>query len=342
MAMAFCWVVWPALVAAAQASTPAIDAGVVLAGSRAELDARTQPLVVKLSLQAKNRLAVDVDEVEVGVLYAETQEDLSRIDPSSLYRTNGDANGRVGVAKKRVAVSLASQGQTTLLVLLPLGPKEAVPGAFALHVLGYRLAEISAKVLVGLLHTGAAADEVAAMATLAMSGALSDRLAIRARWSGRAEVIEELAAKVLAPVAPSPEQAEINERVYAIRAIGILGGARAKDTLTSLAGRADLKNLDNGVQNLAVAQVVGSRLLTPVAFAVPADATTAAAVVDAALADLNSPAPALAIAARGTAGVGATAAPAIGQRRVGGAGWWVGMAGVAAGVWLVWRVARRR
>lgn len=263
-------------------------ARVTLEGQRGALDlSGARPRLV-FSVLAHSTLAVPVAAVEVGVLFAATEQALQRADASALYNA-GVGSTTVGVLRQRVAVALPPGGRAAVEVGVELRPGQPDPLAFRTHVLGYRLAQVTAAVLLELLGTRAGADEVAAVETLAVTGTAAEKRAVRERWGADRELVATLAATVREPLPAQPNVDAVLRLVYVVRALGVLGGDTAGATLRALLADPSLAGLDEALLMLLTARVVGSPLETPIAFAVPPTARHFSEVVATALADVTEP-----------------------------------------------------
>lgn len=269
-------------------SAAAEDAKVTLHGHRGALDASLAEPRFSFEVTVRNGLAVPVSAVEIGVLFAQAPEALEAVrDPGRSYR---DATARpkdVGVVRQRVPVSLPAGGEVAARFSTPLEQDAPEPQVFLTHVLGYTLADATPALLFDLLRTEAAADEVAAVGFLAVAGEPADKREVRRRLAEDRVWTEALVSRVTAPIPARPSQEQAMARLYAVRALGVLGGSAARRALEALQGDATLGAFDEPLQVLRVARVVGSRLETPLAFAVPATARQMRDVVAAALEDLG-------------------------------------------------------
>jgi hypothetical protein len=274
---------------AAAAPEPLVDAEplVVLSEPVADIDPTASPPRLRVRVRARSSLDVPVDGVQVGLLFAETPEALQGMDPSRLYR-QGAPSPEVGVVRHAAPIELPPRGVVTAAfdVAVPVGAPR--PAIFVSHVLGYGLADVDAATLFALLGTRAAADEVAAVGAFGLTGDAAARAAARRRWAHKAALRADLAASLLAPIPPRPSQGEAFRRVFAVRALGVLGGPAAVDTLQELQRRPGLEAFDEPLQVLRIARVSGSTLETPLAFAVPETCRRMRDVVDAALADTGA------------------------------------------------------
>jgi hypothetical protein len=263
-------------------------ARVTLEGQRGALDMSGERPKLVFSVLAHNGLSIPVDAVEIGVLFAASEEALVAVDPSALYRT-GIGSARVGVVRQRVAVLLAPVGRAAIEVAVEPQPGQPDPQVFRTHVLGYHLGQVTAAVVLDLLGTQAGADEVAAVETLAIAGAAAEKSAVRARWGGDAALVAGFVSTVNEPLPAKPALVDVLRRVYAVRALGVLGGDAAGRTLKELMRAPALASLDEPLLVLLTARLVGSRLETPTAFAVPPTARRMTDVVTAALDDVAGP-----------------------------------------------------
>lgn len=337
---------------------PGPPAGAVaLALQRGVLDTGGATPTLRVTARAQSTLTVAVQAVKVGVLYASDASTLATADPAALYRAGTGGEGRVGVVVQVVRVELPPRGDARLEVTAPVRPSGPQPFVFQTHVLGFELGDASAGLLFGLLATQAPSDEVAAVSALALGGDAATRLAARRRWAPQAStLVAGLAQELERKIPARPSEAETFRRVFAARALGVLGGDEATKALRKRAGDPDLSRFDETLQVLRIARVIGSPLETPLAFAVPPQAQRMADVLAVALEDCAGLEAAGAAAAGDTgdarAGPAASpaapaAAPAVAPPRPAGPPLWAVVAGTAAAtalaLWLgVIIVGRRR
>ena len=295
-------------------------ARVTLEGQRGELDMAGERPRLRFHVLAHNLNRVAVDAVEVGVLFAAREEALTGVDPGTLYR-NGAGNAEIGVVRQRVDVTVGASGRAALEVVVEPRSGQPDPQVFRTHVLAYHLADVTAPALLALLGTPAGADELAAVETLGLIGTAEEKSAVRARWGGVPGLAAGLATAAREALPPKPGFADALKRVYALRALGVLGGDIAKRTLTELSKSPELAPLDEALLVLLSARLSGSTLEAPVAFAVPVAARRMSDVVVAALADLDNPKDELTAAAISEAPgaeVVAASPPAAGSFALGG------------------------
>ena len=304
-------------------------ARVTLEGQRGELDMAGERPRLRFHVLAHNLNRVAVDAVEVGVLFAAREEALTGVDPGTLYR-NGAGNAEIprpelvqpaGTFVQESLQQLRRSGRAALEVVVEPRSGQPDPQVFRTHVLAYHLADVTAPALLALLGTPAGADELAAVETLGLIGTAEEKSAVRARWGGVPGLAAGLATAAREALPPKPGFADALKRVYALRALGVLGGDIAKRTLTELSKSPELAPLDEALLVLLSARLSGSTLEAPVAFAVPVAARRMSDVVVAALADLDNPKDELTAAAISEAPgaeVVAASPPAAGSFALGG------------------------
>lgn len=266
-----------------------VPAAVTLTGQRVALDARTAQLTV--SVVVKNELDVMLTAVEVGWLLAPDAATLARVDdPGVLFLAEDDpkhvkAPAGITALRRIVDAAVPPHGSAPVTFTVPLAA--ATPDVYRTYILNYALADASLPLLLRLLHGSAAADERAAVTFFALASPARERLAARARlnaerWSA------ELEARTSAPVPQRPSASELHERVFLVRAIGVVGGPRAEQVLTTLRDRPDLASFDELLRVVLIDRLRGTRLETPLAFAVPASSRGFRDVVDVALQDARN------------------------------------------------------
>ncbi len=264
-------------------------ARVTLHGHRGELDVSTGTPQLRFELKAQNNLPVPVREIEVGILFAGAEAALKDIDAGKLYQSEAQAGRQVGALRVHVAVELPAQGEAPVVIHRPLAAGEPEPRAFRTHVLGYRLAALSAPLLLELLASEVAADEVAVVDTLALAGTAAEKRTARKQWAQTPNLVAALVEQAGADPGSAPSHALTLRRVFAVRALGVLGGEQALSALKGLLRDPRLNAFDEPLQVLRVARVVGSPLETPMAYAVPPHAHRMHDVVAAALDDAVGP-----------------------------------------------------
>ncbi|MEE8409450.1 MAG: hypothetical protein V3T05_07590 [Myxococcota bacterium] len=263
-------------------------ARVLLDGQRGELDLEADPPRLQFSVLARSTLDVPVDMVEVGVLYAGDQATLRDVDPGAAYRGKQPEPHAVGMVRRRFDVSLLPGKEIPLQLDIPLQPHGPEAIVFRTHVLSYRLAAAPPALLFELLGTEAAADEAAVVETLALAGDPAARRAARRRWGNDNVLKAALAAKLSEEVGEDAGHDQTMAWVFAVRGLGVIGGELAVATLQPLLADVRLRAFDEELQVLRIARMLGSRLETPLAFAIPPEARRMQDVVTAALTDASS------------------------------------------------------
>jgi hypothetical protein len=276
-----------ALVGAAPAEG---DLRVWLEGQRGTLSVDDGAPVLTLQVLAHSRLPVAVEAVQVGLLFAKSEETLALVDAAAAYQptpgVKATRDNAVGAVQAWRDCTLAPNGEAVLSVEATIGPTDPEPVVYVTHVLGFRLADLQVPLLVELLRSEVPADEVAVVESLALTGSDAAKAAARARWGSRADLRQGLAELTSAPLPAQPTIADALVRVMAVRALGVLGGSEASAALARLQTAPVSPALDERIVELGIARARGSRLETPLAFAVPAEAQGMADVVAAAQAEL--------------------------------------------------------
>ena len=254
---------------------------------RANLDPNGQQIHANMTLQS--RLPLGVRGVRLGFLLAESDAALQGVDTDTVY----DAPAAPGVPLKAVAydapLNLAPQAVITSNLTVPMdAPVTFSPKVFLTHVLAYHLSDVDVTTLLELVNSSASVDQVAACEAFALLGDPNAKAAARQRWSKKDTLRRELTEVLQRPAPAAPEQADTFGRIYAARALGVLGGAEAYEILNNLAQDPNLSQFDAPLQVLQRARQGATPQRVPLAFAIPADATSFAAVVQAALADVGA------------------------------------------------------
>ncbi len=284
--MAQCLWLLVVLTAAQRAEAEPVAAAVTLVGQRVALDAAEGDLTVEVTIQ--NHLDVPLTAVDVGWLLAPSAEALGAVtDPGALYLAKDDPKhamppAGVVVLRKVVGVAVKAHASAPASFVVPL--VGSIPQVYRTHILGYALADANVPLLLRLLSGSAAADERAAVDFFSLTGSAQERAAARARLDAP-RWLAELAPRLGAPVPQRPSATELHERLFAVRAAGVLGGERAEQLLTGLRDRGDIMGFDELLRVVLIDRLRGTRLETPLAFAVPASARSFRDVVDAALDD---------------------------------------------------------
>ncbi len=267
-----------------------VPAAVTIVGQRVALDEAKGELTVEVTVQ--NHLEVGLVSVEVGWLLAANAEALIAVaDPGALYLPADDpkhakAAADVVVLRRVVDVAVKAQASAPASFKVPLvGP---MPQIYRTHVLGYALADASLPLLLRLLNGSAAADERAAVDFFALAGTPDERQAARARLDA-ARWLNELEPRLIAAVPQRPSATDLHERLFVLRAVGVVGGERAEQALTSLRDRGDIAAFDELLRVVLIDRLRGTRLETPLAFAVPPKAKSFREVVEVALEDARRP-----------------------------------------------------
>jgi hypothetical protein len=269
------------------ARVPTDGSGLTLDGQRGELDVSGKQPRLRFSVLAKNKLPVAIERIRVGVIYAEDGEILRKLDAAQVYKNKDQGGTAYGVVDQEVAAVVGAGGEVEVHLEVPVREGGPSPRSFVTYVLGYTLGAVHAPVLLDLLGTDAASDELAAVTALALTGAPFEQLAVRQRLHERQDLLIDFVAEVTRTVPERPSERDTLRRVFAVRALGVLGGADARAALARLREESTLSRFDEPLQVLRIARLVGSRLETPLAFAVPAAANTMADLVGTAMADVD-------------------------------------------------------
>lgn len=241
--------------------------------------------VLSLRITAESHLPVAVDELEIGVLYAPTAADLNATPPERVYRDGGQ--GPMRVVQRRLSVTLPARGSVNVQLTAALGRDAPLPQAFRPHLLGYRLVHADASLLLRLAAAGSVADEMAAVRTLGLLDDAQGRRTVRARFRA-GEIRKAFVAEALALIPLRPTTQAVQRRVYAVLALGVLGGSEATRALKALRGDRQLWRFDEALQVMRAARLIGSSWEAPLAYAFPTSCRVMADVVDVALADAAS------------------------------------------------------
>ena len=282
---------------------PTIDvapatSSVWLDGHRGVLDASAEPPQLRLLALGHNHLDVAIEAIEIGVLFAAEAKTLGTADLARLYQpeealkrdsargvdgsTMGEA--RIGASRQWVDVRIEPGAEAVIALSLTPQSNDPEPATWVTHVLGYRLAEVNTDVLFGLLHTDVFSDEVAAVHTLGLTDA-SRKSQVRSRFGQQTDLITGLITAATAKPKADPDFQDALDRVFAIRALGVLGGNEARTALESLLASSVLDPLDEPLLVVSIARLRNTPLEAPLAFAVPVQARRMRDVVTAALDD---------------------------------------------------------
>jgi hypothetical protein len=285
------------LVAALLFSSPPADpmaeagltnARVLLSGHRGGLDLEADPPVLKLSVLARNTLAVPVDRVTVGLLFAAEQSALAAYDPAVLYRSPPAPPTDVGAFRRSVETLIEPGADVPLTVEMQLGEGYPSPQVFQTHILSYRLAAVKPDLLFELVNTDVPADELAVVETLALAGDASAKRAARERWGSDASLVAGLVLRLRQPVEGTADLETTMAWICAVRALGVVGGPLAAATLQPLLDDSRLPAFDDELQVVRAARAQHSRLEVPLAYAMPPEARRMQDVIAAALSDASS------------------------------------------------------
>jgi hypothetical protein len=258
-----------------------------LDGHRAALDlSRDRPELVFWA-RAHSDLPVQLEAIEVGILFARKQQDFETAGVAELYsgRSRQDGDRRVGVVRTWVEIDLAGGGEQPLRVEAALAAGDPEPAAWVAHVLGYRLADVNVALLRELVSTHVLADEAAVVETLALAGGAERKHAVRQRWGGRTDLTRNLVELAQAPLPDTVGIQVAIERVMAVRALGVLGGDVAEEALRALLAAPRQDRLSESLVVMGIARL-RSPLEAPMAGALPPQAVRLADVVAAAQGDL--------------------------------------------------------
>ena len=254
---------------------------------RANLDPNGQQLHATMTLQS--RMPIAVQGVRLGFLLAESDAALKGIDVDKVY-DEAPADGRaIKAVPYDAAMNLPPQATVTTNLSVPMDAAVTFsPKVFLTHVLGYHLSDVDASTLLELVNSTASADQVAACEALALLGDPNAKAAARQRWGKKDGLRQEFIEVLKQPAPAAPEKMDTFRRLYAVRALGVLGGPEAYEALSALAQDPDVGQFDSPLQVLQRARQESTPQRVPLAFAIPADATTFAAVVQAALLDVGT------------------------------------------------------
>ncbi len=221
-----------------------------------------------------NDLPVAISSVQVGLLFADAPgiESFAGLDAGRLYAqtTHARAVKNVVVVRQRLPV-LISPGQVeSVRFVIPMHLGWPEPQSFQTHVLGYTLEHVDGPVLIRLLQTDRAADEVAATNALSLPNA---------HWKAEG-LAESLRAVVTIPLSKEPPQAEVLQRLFGFLALGRTGHGESCEILGRYANRPGLAAYDENLQVIRSARFVSSPIETPLAFLLPDELRTMADVVN--------------------------------------------------------------
>lgn len=258
-------------------------------GQKVQLDVDGQTLIVEATVE--NALDVGLESVDVGWLLAASEAQLEAVkEPGLLYLAAEDPKRiepptGVTVVRRSVRVAVPPHGRGVASASVPL--RDGTPAVYRTHVLGYALADLSFELGMRLLRGTAAADEVAAVDFAAVAGGNGEKRRAREALR-RAGWLPGITRLLSTPIVGPPTPAVLHDRIFGIRALGVLGGKDALDVLAPLRDCADMAAFDELLRVMLIDRLRGNRLETPLAFAVPVTARKMSDVFDAAIADARS------------------------------------------------------
>ena len=258
--------------------------------SKASLLPKQEGTHIALSVSIGSDLDVPVREIELGMLVAPNSELFSQQDWGSLYvlpeAIKGFLVGDVGIVRRSRNVRISPGERVLLPIEIEIEQSWPRPKVFVVHVLGYRLETISFPLLLRLLRSKAAADEVAVVRSFALSGTNAEKVEVRRRFGHDKELISGLVAH-LGRVLGEGTLQEVIESVFVVRALGVLGGSGAMHALKRFHAKGDMSRLDQGLLVLRAARYTAPSLQAAMAYVVPPDAKGMRDVVQIALDDLK-------------------------------------------------------
>lgn len=277
-----------ALLVGLSASTAraADDVSVTVRNQRVQVEAEGRTLTVEATVE--NGLEVPLTSVDVGWLLADAPARLEAIaDPASLYLDKDDpkhAEPPPGVVVVRDAVEVLVPAKGRAVARLTTQVAADAPAVYRTHVLGYVLADASAELALRLIRGTSASDERAAVDFAGIAGADKARARRALRSAGWLPAL----TRVVSTPATPPTPAILHDRIFAIRALGIVGGSEALDVLVPLRDCADMAAFDELLRFMLIDRLRGNRLETPLAFAIPTTARKMSDLFDAAINDAKS------------------------------------------------------
>lgn len=272
------WFAFTLAAAPDAADTHGDAAWVTVSAERADFVAEDSPPTLRFGATVTSRLPVAVASVDIGIAFADNAEALAAVDVAGLYESPTLA-GKVAVIRRSLPVVLAPNGTAVVEMTGELSEASPQPRAFQINLLGYRLARIPPDVLLNMVGTESAADEVAAFEALGLLGDDRRKQQARDTLAGDEALVKSLADEALRLIPPSPSHRETLRRCLAILGLGVIGGDVARAALRDLSRGTSIEHFDEPLQTIRSGRLIGSKLETPLAFVLPASANVMSKVV---------------------------------------------------------------
>ncbi|MBN1962198.1 MAG: hypothetical protein JW841_14775 [Deltaproteobacteria bacterium] len=234
------------------------------------------------SLRVHNNLTVAISRVHIGMLVTEKSKTLEQINPAILYNhlANNDEQNKMiknlsidsneisfAVIKQTLQVTIEAESDVLIEFIVKQMQNELKPAAYVMHVLSFEFANISVPLLLKLLESQAVADEIAAIQAFGLQGTAKVRLKARHHWAEISDqLLPEFIAQLRNEISARPSESETFRWIFAIRALGVLGGSSAEQVLRDLLRIKELDRFDEPLQVLRIAKVRGNLYNAPLAF----------------------------------------------------------------------------
>ena len=335
------------LLAAPEPNSVDVQERVTLVAPRGEIQNQGHRAIVTIRGEVTNRLPVAIDRVEIGVVFGESDEALRAVEPSLLYSESLPDRSGVGGLVREGLLRVEPGMTVPFVVSVDIGTPSWPVESFGVHLLGYGLRDITAEVVLALVGGPAVADEVAALRAFGLTESLSDQYRARKRWASKSELIDGLRTALLRSVEVRPSQFDVARRAYAALALGVLGPEASEGAFKRGSTLKGIERLDEVYQVLRIARLSGSAVTTPLAQALPAQATTFAEFLrstreafrrlDTFVDPVAEAAPVEDFSVSREAQTEPTNSPALSPE-----GRWLSLAGIPVALGLAWRARRRQ
>ena len=236
-------------------------------------------------VRVTNNLESDLGAVEVGIIYAQEEEHLKGLDPSLLYSGHEQVRkmGKLLVVKERLVTRVPAGEVREAGVSVALSAAgasgDSVPRVFLTHLLGFHLAEVTAKQLSSLVLIGGAAGEWAVCEALGGTPGGRARKAAREKLREDPDFIPIVREVLLKALVSGGSGQSFRMGVFAVLALGVHGGPDAEKVLADLVGNPVINSFDEGIQVLRLARLRNNSYEVPLAFAFPSSLVRAEELV---------------------------------------------------------------
>ena len=119
----------------------------------------------------------------LGVVFGNSPEALQHVDAAKLYAAAPTVHDGMGAVVGEVALVIPAHGVGGGTWFVDLPAAVGAPQAFDLHLLSFSLTDPPPGLLLSLIGTADAANEVAACAALGLTGRDADKARARQNWA---------------------------------------------------------------------------------------------------------------------------------------------------------------